>query len=229
MDWTVSTDRGNRIYQNGARRYVSVTSYLKVVDSEGLDWWRGEVGNDEADRIRDDSGRIGGYLHDCAHELHLQAMHGGDVKFLPATLGQIPKRIVDLPKVPRIDLASLVYEMYSVYQKWFTEYVDCVLGCEETVWSDSFMYAGTQDLRAVLKGDVTPSVLDLKTSNGMWKGFAMQTAGYREANLERGNKVSRRLVVRISKQDLNTPVEVAEYTQHQRDFNGFLAAISLWR
>jgi hypothetical protein len=96
------------------------------------------------------------------------------------------------------------------------------------VVSKKFGYAGTFDLLAVLKGDTIPSVIDLKTSKDFWPTMALQLAAYREALLEEGKKVSRRLVVRIDKLETEK-LEIKEYTQHARDFNAFLAALSLFR
>lgn len=106
--------------------------------------------------------------------------------------------------------------------------VDTVIETEQMVVSKRFGYAGTFDLLAVLKEDTTPSVIDLKTSKDFWPTMALQLAAYREALLEEGKKVARRLVVRIDKLETGK-LEIKEYTQHARDFNAFLAALSLFR
>lgn len=56
-----------RYYRINGKLYTSVTTALSVVRKEGLERWRGEVGNEEADRIRDEAAEAGSTIHDrCA-------------------------------------------------------------------------------------------------------------------------------------------------------------------
>jgi len=192
-----------RFYEINGKRYPRVTTILNIIHRPELERWRAELGNVEADRIREDMAQIGTSLH------HICRLFNQDQSFeIPAT--------------------SQIGQMFSTYRQWFEMVVDTVIETERLVVSKKFGYAGTLDLLAVLKGDTTPSVIDLKTSKDFWPTMALQLAAYREALLEEGREVDRRLVVRIDK--LKTgKLEIKEYTQHARDFNAFLAALSLFR
>ena len=60
--------------------------------------------------------------------------------------------------------------------------------------------------------------MDLKLKMGLFKTKRPQE----------GKEVNRRLVVRVDKLEAGK-LEIKEYTQHARDFNAFLAALSLFR
>ncbi len=192
-----------RFYEVDGKKYPRVTTILNIIHRPELERWRGELGNVEANRIRDDTAEIGTSLHNVCH------LFNRDQSFeMPVT--------------------SQIGQMFNTYRRWFEKVIDTVVETEQLVISKKFGYAGTFDLLAVLKGDVTPSVIDLKTSKDFWPTMALQLAAYREALLEEGKEVNRRLVVRIDKLETEK-LEVKEYIKHARDFNAFLAALSLFR
>lgn len=192
-----------RFYNVDGKKYPRVTTILEIIRRPELERWRGELGNVEANRIRDDMAQIGTSLHNVCR------VFNRDQSFeMPST--------------------SQIGQMFDTYRQWFEMVIDTVIETEHLAVSKKFGYAGTFDLLAVLKGDSTPSVIDLKTSKDFWPTMALQLAAYREALLEEGKEVNRRLVVRIDKLETGK-LEVKEYTQHARDFNVFLAALSLFR
>lgn len=192
-----------RFYEVGGKKYPRVTTILNIIHRPELERWRGELGNVEANRIRNDMAEIGTSLHNVCR------LFNRDQSFeMPST--------------------SQIGQMFDTYRRWFEMVIDTVIETEQLVVSKKFGYAGTFDLLAVLKGDVTPSVIDLKTSKDFWPTMALQLSAYREALLEEGKEVNRRLVVRIDKLETGK-LEVKEYTKHARDFNAFLAALSLFR
>lgn len=192
-----------KYYEVDGRRYPRVTAILDIIHRPELERWRAELGNAEADRIMCETAQIGICLH------HICRLFNQDQSFdMPAT--------------------SQIGRMFATYKQWFETAVDTVVGTEQLVVSRKFGYAGTFDVLAVLKGDVAPSVIDLKTSKDFWPTMALQLAAYREAVLEEGRVVNRRLVVRIDRSDTQR-LQVKEYTEHARDFNAFLAALSLVR
>ncbi|GAJ14635.1 unnamed protein product, partial [marine sediment metagenome] len=122
---------------------------------------------------------------------------------------------------------NIVGELFSVYRGWFAGNVDRVVFAEKMVVSHKYRYAGTADLLAVMKGDASPALIDIKCTGGFWPTMPLQLAGYREAILEEGGQVNRRLIVRLDKGQLG--LQVKEYTEHARDFNAFLCALGLFR
>lgn len=192
-----------KYYDIDGKKYPRVTAILNIIHRPELERWRGELGNVEADRVRDDMAQIGTSLHHVCH-------------------------LFNRDQSLEISATSQLGRMFDTYRKWFEMTIDTVVETEQLVINKKFSYAGTFDLLAVLKGDATPSVIDLKTSKDFWPTVALQLAAYREGLLEEGKKVDRRLGVRIDKLETGK-LQVKEYTQHARDFNAFLAALSLFR
>ena len=192
-----------RFYNIDGKKYPRVTTVLNIIHRPELERWRAELGNVEADRIRDYTAEIGTSLHNVCR------LYNRDQSFEMPTTSQIGR-------------------MFDTYRKWFDMAIDTVIETEQLVANKKFGYAGTFDLLAVLKGDTIPSVIDLKTNKDFWPTMALQLAAYREALLEEGKKVDRRLVVRIDKLETGK-LQVKEYTRHTKDFNAFLAALSLFR
>ncbi|GAI72099.1 unnamed protein product [marine sediment metagenome] len=190
-----------RFYTIDNQRFPSVTTVLGVIKAPGLEHWRGELGNVEADRIAEQAADVGRAVH---HLCHLY------------NTGQ-PFTIPD----------NIVGELFSVYRGWFAGNVDRVVFAEKMVVSHKYRYAGTADLLAVMKGDTSPALIDIKCTGGFWPTMPLQLAGYREAILEEGEQVNRRLIVRLDKGQLG--LQVKEYTEHTRDFNAFLCALGLFR
>jgi len=192
-----------RFYEIGGKKYPRVTTILNIIHRPELERWRGDLGNIEANRVMHEAAEIGTSLHNVCR------LFNRDQSFEVPTTSQIG-------------------QMFNAYRQWFEMVIDTVIETEQLVVSKKFNYAGTFDLLAVLKGDTLPSVIDLKTSKDFWPTMALQLAAYREALLEEGKEVNRRLVVRIDKLETGK-LEVKEYSQHARDFNAFLAALSLFR
>jgi len=192
-----------RYYEIDGKKYPRVTAILDIIHRPELERWRREIGNIQADRIRNDTAQIGSSLH------HICCFFNRDQSFeMPST--------------------SQLGQMFDTYRKWFGMVVDTVVAAEQLVVSKKFGYAGTLDLLAVLKGDTTPSVIDLKTSKTFWPTMALQLAAYQQALLEEGKEVDRRLVIRIDRVETGK-LQVREFAQHARDLNAFLAALSLFR
>ena len=198
----------DRFYIVDGKEVPSVTTVLSIIRRPFLERWRGRLGNEEADRIRDEAADLGQRLHHLCLQYHQV---------------QCGFAVWDKPNVIPEELGP----MFMAYLHWFNAVVEKVVVCEIAIASKSFQYAGTLDLLAVIKGDSEPSVVDLKTSNNFWPDMPLQLAAYRHALQENGMKAQRRLVVRVDKVDQGR-VEVKEYTQHTRDFNAFVAARSLW-
>jgi len=192
-----------RFYQVDGQKFPRVTTILEIIRRPELELWRGELGNVEANRIRDEMAQIGTSVHNVC-------------------------RVFNRDQSFEVPVTSQIGQMFNAYRRWFEMAIDTVIETEQLAVSKKFGYAGTFDLLAVLKGDTIPSVIDLKTSKDFWPTMALQLAAYREALLEEGKQVNRRLVVRIDKLETGK-LEVKEYTQHARDFNAFLAALSLFR
>lgn len=191
-----------RFYTIDGQRFPSVTTVLGAIRSLALEHWRGELGNVEADRRMEEGAEIGRAVHRLCHAYNI-----GQSFIIPD---------------------DIVGELFSAYRGWFAGNVDRVVFAERVVVSHKYGYAGTADLLAVIKGDTVPAVIDIKCTSGFWPTMPLQLAGYREAILEEGRQVNRRLIVRLDKDEPGL-LQVKECTEHIWDFNAFLCALGLFR
>ena len=67
----------------------------------------------------------------------------------------------------------------AAWRAWVDTAVDKFIAVEQPVWSSKYKCAGTIDRVVVLKGDHRPSILDIKTSSGMYDSAFIQMAGYK--------------------------------------------------
>lgn len=196
-----------RFYEIDGEQYPSVTTVLQIIRREALERWRGDLGNVEADRQMKGAADIGTGVHRACEIWNK---------------GGTP------------DVTSALMPMYKAYQDWFLNTVDLTIEpfTEMVVYSKRYRYAGTLDLCTKIKGDTSRSVIDLKTSKAFWPAMALQLAAYREALIDMGHEVNRRLTIRVDKLievEGMAKLQIKEYTNHNKDFNAFLCALNLWR
>lgn len=210
-DIRVEMQGGKRFYCfPDGRRYPSVTTHLQVIDKPQVDIWRGRVGNEEADRIRDEGADIGTLVHSLTEKGDRLGIN----EFLP------------LP----FDTPQFIYPMLEAWATWKRQYVEEILYTELVVWSDTFQYAGRIDRVLIFKGDILPTVVDIKTSNELDATVPLQLVAYAEALKEsRGIQTGRYVAIRLDKRKTHKLPWVREYVYHASDFRAFTYAIGLWR
>lgn len=191
----------SRFYDIDGKLYPSVTTALGVIRKPFLEVWRGKLGNDEADRVMHEAADLGSAVHDYCHMINT---------------GQA------------VDPADEYREMVMAYQSWLSATVKEIVLAEQVVYSHKYQYAGRLDLLAVLKGDKYPTVIDIKTSKGIYPDMALQLAAYQQALAEMGIKANRRLILHIDKIEKGKS-KTKEYRDHARDFTVFLYALELYR
>ena len=143
----------NRMDSPGGRRYVtangeslpSVTTILDATkDKSHLDAWVKNVGQEEADRIKNEAALVGTHMHGCLERF---------IKHRPI-------------EVPTSWLAVRGYRMAMALAEKFFPDLDEVWGTEVPLYYPE-RYAGTTDLAAVFRGKT--SILDFKQANRMKK------------------------------------------------------------
>ena len=205
LDGSIVVRAGHRYYTVGGAEYESVTTALSIIRVAQLEHWRGEVGNDEADRIRDEASSLGTLVHAAAAD--------------PAgyDLSVISEDETELSKI------------VAAYRLWHETYVERVIAVEEMVVSRKYKFAGRPDAIVILKGDTLPTLIDIKTSKGMSKKFDLQTAAYWGALAETGIVCGRRLIVRLGKGEDAGQLWTKEYFDHQQAFIRYLYCLNLFR
>lgn len=156
LDATTEAD-GSRTYATPDGVFPSVTTILRATrDDAGLDAWRDRVGEEEADRVRDEGIARGNFIH-----LAKEAWAKGEA---PQVTGAWLPWWDSLEGI-RTDLAPFL-PAYAI---------------EATVWHPGLRYAGTLDLAALFRGH--HCVIDWKTSSKpkrreYCRDYELQVAAY---------------------------------------------------
>lgn len=114
----------------------------------------------------------------------------------------------------------------QAFNTWIDAHNIEPIHAERIVFSQANWYAGTCDFVGRIDGRL--SVLDFKTSSGIWPEFRLQLSAYRNAyEEETGEQIEQCMIVRFDKK--TGAFEVAKMFDHERDLKGFLHALSLSR
>jgi len=100
------------------------------------------------------------------------------------------------------------------------------LESEKIIYSKKYKYAGILDGVGMIGKDLT--IVDFKSSNGIYDEMRFQVAGYRLAyEEETGKKMDKSIIIRFGKED--GEFEVVELDNYDRDKKAFLACVELKR
>lgn len=192
VEQVVSND-GEYYYKNG-QRYDRVTKVIgATVGRFEIEQWRKRVGADKASMISEEASEWGNQVH------LITAI--SDKKFKGSLMNRLAREehLDSLLKTNPNLLPSLL-----AWNDWVKEVVTKWIMVEQVVYSDRLMIAGTIDRVGYIKGDIHPSIIDIKTG-GFWESAGIQVWGaYRELyNENRGRKkeVRRGLVVQLPKDE----------------------------
>lgn len=112
------------------------------------------------------------------------------------------------------------------FMDWRTKHKVTFTHSETKVYSRMAQVAGTIDAVGTIDG--ATSLIDFKTSNGLWPEMALQVAFYQQAFTEMtGQPLEKRWIVRFGKED--GQFEAKEYLDHDEDAKAFAGALALYR
>lgn len=204
-------------YEIDGERYPRVTAICAVLANSGLAYWRGRVGNTEADRVSREATTLGTRAHK-AIELYVKQR----------TCGCTPP-CAEQPCAEYFEqLGPTVRPIVQAYVGWHSEHVREVVACERLTVSRLHKYAGTVDLVAVLDDDMRPSVVDFKTSNRVSESWGLQTAAYQLALDEEGIECDRRVIVQLPSKEPGV-CHQHDMADADRDQRAFINALKLYR
>ncbi len=158
-----------------------------------------------ADQIRDEAAAFGSSIH-AGLEAHVSGR-----SLLPVSM---PEEWVATIEAGRRWIDANVEEAYAI---------------ERPVTCPAYGYAGTPDLYCRLIGQKLPTLIDWKTTAGVYPEHRFQTAAYRRAAVDTyGDKAANRKVLLFSK-DQPGEVTAHTFTRHEEDFRGFTYCLGLYR
>jgi hypothetical protein len=188
-------NKHGRFYPYKGGYAPSQTTYEKSLANDGLIWWRGNVGNAEADRIMEEASDLG----TAVHELTENVEKGGILYHED----------------------PLVVQLADSYLKWVETAVEDVLGIEVPLVGelDGMAYGGTIDRIYRLKtGEI--AIVDIKTSKQCSPSMGRQLAGLDNLlaqspmldGIVAKLTIVRLKIVRLKKDDPTKPPQVKDYT-----------------
>jgi genome maintenance exonuclease 1 len=189
-----------RHYVYGEQKLPSVTTVLSATkkDKGALDAWVARVGQEEADRIKNEAGLVGTYLH------------------------EVIERMVAYRHLPRPTNWEMCkgYELgYKIINTYFRN-VNEIWGSEVSLYYPE-KYAGTTDLVGVYRDK--PAIIDFKQSNKPkrreWiEDYFCQLAAYALAHdIIHGTKIDNAVILMAVRSDGST----AEFSTAGREFQGY--------
>lgn len=131
------------------------------------------------------------------------------------------------PKLPSEKNEPQVYNGVLAFLKWADEHKVKFVSSERFVYSKKHQYAGIMDCEAVIDGKT--SVVDFKTSNGIYNEYRYQVAAYQGAAEEERGKpyTGNKWIVRFGKDD--GEFEAQQFDDQDKDFKTFLACLTIKR
>ena len=158
-----------RYYEIGGKLYTSVTTALSIIRKPQLEIWRGNLGNEEADRVRDEAAELGRNIHTWCHEV----VKGGELYPHP-----LVEAFAEWFKAMVKEVVLAEKPVWSdKYRYAGRPDLAIILKGDRT----------------------TPTVIDIKTTADIWPDMGLQLAAYQGAMDEQGIKTKRRMIVHLSK------------------------------
>lgn len=207
--YTLDALKAHQVYKNAAgKRLPGVTTVLGMLDKPGLLKWAWRCGQEGKDieKVRDEAAAIGTVAH-ARVEAHLRGMEFDETGIAPDRLEQSANA-------------------FLAFLAWWEREKFTVVETELQLVSERWQVGGTLDILA-RHADGSLALVDIKTSNGVYREHRLQVAAYAAMYEEThaGRTLERLLIVRIPK-DESGVVEPVEVT-NRADCEAAFAALAV--
>jgi len=234
-----------RFYVIGTQRYPSVTHILQAIGKPALVNWaasteRTLVSETAADLYHDVAQILpplprAMFLTTLLTRLGKVRAHQRELE-QAATIGSQAHALVEwnlrkmigpqLAPEPRVSVDAA--RAFGHFQAWADSVHLRPVRIEETVWSDTYQYAGTMDLLANV--DHRLMLIDFKTSKAVYQEALLQNVAYQVALAEMGHGTpDGGLIVRLPKLASDPTFEVVTVPPVDELLPVFLAARQIWQ
>ena len=192
------------VTQNKQGRFYpkpSVTTIMgKILRNDGLEQWRGRVGNLEADRVSQEGRGLGNEVHSMVEEYLLGGFPSNNAPF---------------------SMNPVAIKLFFQARRWLDENLKDFIAIEKPISGSD--YGGTPDIIGRLKDNST-AIIDLKTSKQMDRNMGIQLAALENLHGE----VDKLIILRVKKKEkeLASPDTKAQIKDFKKDkeFKNFLPA-----
>lgn len=237
--------RSSRFYRIGAHEYPSVTTVLQCINKPALLNWAAKVereavlaavGELYADMPADKPYPRSEFLALVSDRLKGTRAHEKE-KIKAGDIGSAVHARIEWEfkrEGPEPVLSDQGLWAYMAWEDWRKSAELEIERTEETVWSDTYCFAGTMDWLGTIthEGQRIRVLGDYKTGRALYPEASLQIAAYIEAIQERGNERDLSgCLVRLPKQFGDPAFEVRVIPVSQLDdlFSAFLSVLKLWR
>jgi len=222
----------------GVGRLPSVTTILSVIAKPALYAWQAKQGSLKAKNVMERLREMSPYLHDALKKEfgdaffkdgYHQAAEAADYgKQAHSIIENILKR--DEPVTDTVWLApetpAPVVNAVNQFVGWRQKTDFKIIRAESMIYSKKFGYAGTCDAIGETKYGVT--LLDWKTSKGIYPEYSLQTVAYKYAAEEMSSeRIPNIMICRFGKDGSFEDYTVPQ-RQHPDLFDRFIDAKRLW-
>jgi len=217
-------DESKHRYTVEGKEVPSSTGILKVINKPALIYWALNVGGeylesnlpvgkaiDEIEKVSLIDGmkrehrlvskkasNIGTLVHDCIEKYIKKKIDGSYSDF-------------DYP------VNEAAVNSVLAFLEWEQQHDIKYLRSESKVYSIQHNYAGTDDIEAIIDGEL--GIIDLKTSSGIYPEYFLQLASYAMGRLEEtGEEFTNNWIIRIGK---DASLETEKQKSCRKDFEGF--------
>ena len=185
-------------------KHWSVTTCLGIINRPELNQLRGFKGNIEMDRIMNEAGEYGLYLHDRAKDI---------IKANGFYMTHSPDAIQKL--------------LINKFSAWACEHLLKIKHFEKRFFSTKHKYCGRIDGLYLLKGKKGFDLCDIKTGTSRHYVEALQLAAYKNMLVENGVEVNDRIIIECKRDD--SPVKAIKInSNYKTDLYNFLYAKALY-
>lgn len=225
-------DKNKHIYRVGDKIVFGVTSATGVLDKPALMYWAVNQALGFLDKVL-----IPGLVIDELNKPKLLAeaktIHR-QKKDEAADIGTAVhnyletyiKSKINWEKTPELPVNEQVKKGIMAFIKWAKENKVQFMSSERKVYSKKYEYAGTLDMEAIVNGKL--SIVDFKTSSGIYPEYFIQTAAYAKAlEEETGNKYQEVWILRIPKD--GTAFGYAKHDHINLYFESFLGCLANYK
>lgn len=117
---------------------------------------------------------------------------------------------------------------FKSFKNWFDNYVEKVMAVEVELVDKDYQFCGHPDLIAKIKGDLSLSLIDLKTPVTHQKIWRLQLAAYYYLAIKGDYQIKRIFSLRLDANGGNPKIQ--EYTEsYNQDFAVFLSMLNVYR
>jgi len=191
--YTVDMLKAHQRYHNAAgKRVAGVTTVLDMLAKHGLYKWYWQCGIDGRDpeKVRDEAAAVGTVAH-ARVEAYLRGL-------------EFDASGITLERMKQSGFA------FAAFKEWWGRERYQLVASELQLVSEKWQVGGTLDILARRDGEL--ALVDIKTSNGLYREHRLQVAAYAALYEEThpGERVARLMLVRIPKEEAGViePVEI---------------------